>query len=278
MNSFLSVLLNVLGVVVGVYLLLSVFLYFRQGSMLFLPDLPGRDVERTPTAVGLEYEDLELETDDGETLHGWFVPAATDTARTVLVFHGNAGNISHRLETLQAWHRFDYNSLIIDYRGYGNSTGSPNETGLYIDAGTAWNHLVNTREIPPGEIIIFGRSMGAAVAAQLATEVSPRALIIESAFTSVPDAAAGIYPWLPVRWLARFEFATRDYVQAVDCPVLVVHSRDDEIIPFVHGKRIYEAASQPKRFLELRGGHNEAIFTSRDVYLEGLQEFLQLIE
>ena len=273
MNSILSTLLNLLAVIVGIYLLLSIFLYFRQGSMLFLPDMPSREVVQTPAAAGMDYEDLQLETEDGETLQGWFVPAAEDTERTVLIFHGNAGNISHRLDTLRIWHRLGFNSLIIDYRGYGESSGSPSEPGLYTDARTAWQHLVESRGIAAGEIILFGRSLGGAVAARLATEVEPAALIVESSFTSVPDAAADIYWWLPVRWLSRFEFATKEYVQAVDCPVLVVHSRDDEIIPFSHGRAIFEAASEPKQFIELRGGHNEAIFESRDRYLEGLRVF-----
>ena len=222
----------------------------------------------------MNFELLELETEDGETLHGWFVPAAMDTERTVLIFHGNAGNISHRLDTLQVWHRLGFNSLIIDYRGYGNSSGEPSEEGLYTDARTAWHYLVNERGIPSKHITVFGRSLGGSVAAKLATEVEPAALIVESAFTSVPDAAADIYWWLPVRWLSRFEFATKDYVQQVRCPVLVVHSRDDEIIPFSHGRAIFDAAPEPKQFLELRGGHNEAIFESRGVYLQGLQDFV----
>ncbi|MDX1444486.1 MAG: alpha/beta hydrolase, partial [Gammaproteobacteria bacterium] len=166
------------------------------------------------------------------------------------------------------------NSLIIDYRGYGNSSGEPSEEGLYTDARTAWCYLVDERGIPSKHITVFGRSLGGSVAAKLATEVEPAALIVESAFTSVPDAAADIYWWLPVRWLSRFEFATKDYVQQVRCPVLVVHSRDDEIITFSHGRAIFDAAPEPKQFLELRGGHNEAIFESRGVYLQGLQDFV----
>lgn len=267
--------LKLLLIVAGCYLLLVGFIYLTQASMLYLPGMPGRQLDATPEGIGLEYEDVSLETSDGIRVHGWFVPGAS--SRTLLYFHGNAGNISHRLHTIRQFHELGLAVFIIDYRGYGQSAGKPSEEGLYRDGEAAWQYLVEVRSVPAEHIVIFGRSLGASVAAWLAAGKSPGALIVDSAFTSVPDAGQEIYPWLPVRLLARFRHATKEHVTKTSCPVLVVHSRDDEIIPFHHGEAVFEAANEPKSFLELRGGHNDAHFTSEPAYLEGLRHFLQEI-
>jgi fermentation-respiration switch protein FrsA (DUF1100 family) len=258
--------------IAGAYLLLVVFVYLKQGSMLYLPDLPGRELDATPEAIGLEYEDVTLETSDGVKVHGWFVPGESD--RVLLYFHGNAGNISHRLYSIREWHDLGFSVFIIDYRGYGQSSGKPTEQGLYQDGHAAWRYLTDSRGIAPDDIIVFGRSLGGSVASWLAAREEPAALIVESSFTSVPDVGQAVYPWLPVRWLSRFKHATRDHVTTTTCPVLVVHSRDDEIIPFHHGEAIFEAANEPKTFLEIRGGHNDAHAVSAALYRDGMQDFL----
>jgi fermentation-respiration switch protein FrsA (DUF1100 family) len=241
--------------------------------MLYLPELPSRELATTPRAIGLAYEDVWLRTEDGVQLHGWHVPAA-QARGTLLFFHGNAGNISHRLDSIRIFHDLGLSVLIFDYRGYGQSEGRPSEIGTQRDAIAAWRFLTEERGVAPQRIVLFGRSLGAAVAAWLATQRAPAALIVESAFTSVPDVAAEHYWWLPVRWLARFDYATRDYVQAVRCPVLVVHSPDDEIIAFRHGEAIYAAAREPKQLLRLRGSHNEGFLLSGATYTGGLDAFL----
>ena len=249
------------------------YVYLAQARLLYLPDFAGDALVATPERIGLGFEDVAFTASDGVALHGWFVPA--DNARaTVLFMHGNAGNISHRLESVARFNRLRLNVFIFDYRGYGQSAGRPTEEGTYRDARAAWAYLVGQRDIAPASIVIFGRSLGAAVAARLATETAPAALIVESAFTSVPDAAAGIYCFLPVRLLSRFRYDTRAAIQKVSCPVLVVHSQEDDIIPFAHGQALFEAASEPKTFLELTGGHNEAIFMSGPRYEQGLAAFL----
>lgn len=257
----------------GAYGALLLFLYFGQASLLYLPDLPSRELVATPEDAGLAYETVHLKTEDGVTLHGWYVPAAAPRG-TPLFFHGNAGNISHRLDSLAIFHRLGLNVFIFDYRGYGQSGGKPDEEGTHRDAMAAWRYLTGERGIEGRGIVLFGRSLGAALAAWLATETRPGGLILESAFTSVPDLAADLYRWLPARRLTRLKYPTRDYLARVDCPVLVVHSPEDEIIPYRHGRALYAAARQPKAFLELRGDHNTGFLLSGEDYVRGLAAFL----
>lgn len=257
----------IVGGAYGVFLLL-VFLF--QSHLLYFP---MKKIEATPADAGLSYEPVKIITEDGVTLDSWFIPA--DNPRGVLLFfHGNAGNISHRLDSLRIFHRLGLSVLIFDYRGYGRSTGTPSEEGTYRDAEAVWRYLSEQRHVPDREMAYFGRSLGAAIAAYMAGRHPPRALILESAFTSVPDLAADLYPFLPARSLSRFRYRTSEYLKTVSCPVLVVHSRDDEIIPFGHGRKLYDAAREPKQFLELRGGHNEGFLQSGSIYTEGLDAFL----
>jgi fermentation-respiration switch protein FrsA (DUF1100 family) len=265
--------LKFLLIVAAAYLLLVTFIYLTQASLLYLPGMPGRQLDTTPDAIGLKYEDVSLDTSDGVRIHGWFVRG--DLSRTLLYFHGNAGNISHRLHSIRQFHDLGLSVFIIDYRGYGQSDGSPSEEGLYRDAEAAWQYLTEVRGVRAEDIVVFGRSLGGSVAAWLAAGRSPGALILDSSFTSVPDIGQDAYPWLPVRLLSRFRHATKEYLTKATCPVLVVHSRDDEIIPFDHGETLFSAANEPKDFLELRGGHNDAHFRSESAYLDGLRRFLR---
>lgn len=264
--------LKMLLIVAGAYSLLVGFMYLTQAGMLYLPDMPGRQLDVTPDAIGLDFEDVELDTSDGVRIHSWFVPG--DSTRTVLYFHGNAGNISHRLYSIRQFHDLGLSVFIIDYRGYGKSGGSPGEDGLYRDAEAAWQYLTEDRGILAEDIVVFGRSLGGSVASWLAAKRSPGALIVDSSFTSVPDLGQELYPWLPVRLLSRFQHATVEHVTKATCPVLVVHSQNDDIIPFHHGKALFGAANEPKSFLMLRGGHNDAHVTSETVYVDGLRDFL----
>jgi len=257
----------------GAYLLLVAMLFFFQGSLVYQP---RRQLEATPDQHErpMDYEDVSLTTSDGVKLHGWFVPAAPEPKGTVLMFHGNAGNISHRLETIAIFHNLGYNAMIIDYRGYGRSEGSPGEEGTYRDAEAAWGYLTRKRKIEADRIVLFGRSLGAAVAAWLAVEKHSAGLILESAFTSVPDRGAEMYKFLPVRLLARINYDTLGRIGKLRCGLLVIHSTDDEIIPFHHGQKLFEAAKEPKRFQEISGGHNNGFITSGNIYKNALAEFL----
>ena len=265
--------LKLLLVIAGGYLLLVAVVYMMQASMLYLPNIPGRELDATPAGLGLAFEDVTLETSDGVRIRGWFVPG--QSTRVLLYFHGNAGNISHRLYSIRDFHDIGLSVFIIDYRGYGQSDGEPSEQGLNRDGEAAWQYLTGERGIAPEDIILFGRSLGGSVAARLAATQDPGALIVESSFTSVPDIGQDAYPWLPVRVLSRFKHPTLEDVAHTTSPILVVHSRDDEIIPFRHGEAIYAAANAPKTFLEIRGGHNDGHALSATKYREGMLQFLE---
>ncbi|MDZ7839714.1 MAG: alpha/beta hydrolase [Gammaproteobacteria bacterium] len=267
--------LRTLALIALAYAAVTALAWLFQHRLLYLPTTPGREWAATPANIGLAYEDLRIRTDDGVELSAWLVPADPDRG-LLLFFHGNAGNISHRLESIEIFHRLGLSVLIVDYRGYGRSEGRPSERGTYRDAAAVWQFSTGNLGRPADEIVVFGRSLGAAIAAQLAdtTAVPPAALIIESPFTSVPDMAQRVYPFLPARWLTRFDYPTRDYVAAAGCPVLVVHSEDDEIIPVDLGREVFAAAPEPKRFLSLAGGHNTGFLESAGVYTRGIDAFL----
>ena len=264
---------HVIFMAVGGYLLLVALLFFFQGRLVYHPT---RGFMATPDQASMDYEDVYLQTSDGVQLNGWFVPAESPKG-TVLMFHGNGGNISHRLDTIAIFHKLGYNAMIIDYRGYGRSKGSPSEQGTYRDAETVWTYLTRKRKIDPKRIVLFGRSLGGAVAAWLAVEKHSAGLIIESTFTSVPDRGAELYKFLPVRFLARINYDTLGRIDKLRCPLLVVHSRDDEIIPHHHGQQLFAAAKDPKRFQEISGGHNDGFMTSGSVYTDALAEFLESV-
>ena len=274
-NTDMRTLVVVLTFAASAYLAMMLMIYLLQGSMVFLANTPGRELTASPGTIGLVYENVSLTTADDEVLHGWYVPAR-DSAGVVLFFHGNAGNISHRLDSIEIFHELGLDVLIIDYRGNGESSGSPSEQGTYTDAQTAWDYLVDERGIAPGSIVVFGRSLGGAVASWLAAHTTPAAVILESCFTSGPDMAARLYPFLPARLITRLKFPVRAYVTQISSPLLVVHSRQDEIIPFDMGEAVFAAAPGPKEFLELSGDHNGGFQLNRNRYQAAIGEFLRI--
>ncbi len=264
--------ISVLSAVLVIYAGLAAAIWLGQGRLVYQPT---RTLASTPADVGLPCEELWLHTADGVRIHGWLVPGPSrQDGPFVLFCHGNAGNIGHRLQTLLLFHKMGLSTCIFDYRGYGLSQGSPDEEGTSADARAAWAYLTDTRAIQPERIVLWGRSLGGAVAARLARETRPGALIVESGFTSVPDLGARIYPIFPVRLLCRFDYDTRACVAAAPCPVLVVHSPDDEIIPYAMGRRIYDAAPGFKRFLDIAGSHNTGFIESAEGYTRGVRSFL----
>jgi fermentation-respiration switch protein FrsA (DUF1100 family) len=261
----------------AVYFALLLILVLTQCSMVYYPNLPSRELVNSPEQLGLSYENVHFLTEDGLQLHGWYIPANQDSD-VLLFFHGNAGNISHRMDSINIFHRLQLSILIFDYRGYGNSTGKPSESGTYRDAQAAYHYLVHQRKVNPERLIYFGRSLGGAVASHLAVEHAPKALILESTFTSAPDMASRLFPVLPLRWLTRFSYSNINNIKSIHCPVLIVHSPDDEIIPYDLGRNLYAAANQPKQFLKIHGGHNEGFIQSKTIYMEGLRAFLQTLK
>jgi hypothetical protein len=269
-------LLSILTIAISVYVVFALMLYLFQDRMVYLSNLPERALGASPGDIGLDYEDVSLTTSDNERLHGWYVPVA-DSKGVLLFFHGNAGNISHRLDSIEIFHELGLDILIIDYRGYGQSTGKASEQGTYLDAQAAWDYLINSRRIPADRIIVFGRSLGGAVGAWLAVQHTPAAVIIESSFSSGVAMAHRLYPFLPVHLITRLKYPVADYAARLKCPVLVVHSRHDEIIPFTMGQAIHAAVKQQKKFLELRGDHNNGFLISQEDYIAGLKDFTQAI-
>ncbi len=267
-----GVLRRIAVIVAAVYLGLSLYMFLFQARFLYYP---SRAVPFTPSVLNLAYEDVRVPVGEGADVHGWFVPAAAGEDRGAVLFcHGNAGTIADRLDTLEILHELGFAVMLFDYRGYGNSAGRPSERGTYDDARAAWRHLTEQRGFAPAKIVVFGRSLGGAVAARLAQETAPAALVVESSFSSVPDLARELYPFLPVGWLCRFRYSTAEYAAAASCPVVVVHSPGDELIPFTHGRRIFNAATAPKHFLQIRGSHNEGFLVSGSDYTDGLDKAL----
>jgi fermentation-respiration switch protein FrsA (DUF1100 family) len=261
---------SILATLVLAIALVGGFMYVNQPGMIFFPI---KDLHEAPGSWGLSYENVTLTTQDNIRLHAWFIPQS-NAEKTLLFFHGNAGNISHRGDSIRIFHDLGLNVLIFDYRGYGQSEGKPTEAGLYQDARAAWDYLTQTRSISGQNIVLFGRSLGGAVAAKLATEVDAGGIILESTFSSARDMAHELFPLLSYFVPMRFDFNTAEFIKQVKYPVLVIHSLDDEIIPYSLGHKVYEAANQPKQLMEIKGDHNNGFLNSQPQYGRGLDYFL----
>lgn len=265
-----KMLLDILTWLFLIYIVITGVVYLGQTRMIFYP---VREITATPADIGLEFEDVFLRTKDNIAVSAWYVPAQNERA-VVLFCHGNAGNNSHRLDSIRIFHDLNLSVFIFDYRGYGKSEGSPTEEGTYLDAEAALDYLITVKQIPPAKVLLFGRSLGGAVAAEVARRRTVGGLIIESGFTSVPELGGKYFPFLPVKLLSRYSYATVNKVAEINTPKLFIHSPHDEIIPFQYGKTLYEKASPPKEFLEIRGDHNNGFLISGSIYTEGLNRFI----
>ena len=251
-------------------LLGGTLLFFEKRLIYF----PMRAFDATPQGLGLKHEDVTLRAEDGVRLHAWYLPVE-GSRLTLLVCHGNAGNISHRLDrALLLQSRLRVESLLFDYRGYGRSEGSPDEDGTYRDARAAYRWLV-ARGVGPERIVIFGESLGSAVAMQLALEVEARALVLESPFASVPEMARAVYPFLPLWPFVKTRYDNVGKASRLKMPLLVLHGDRDEVVPFAQGRRVFEAAPEPKRFFAIPGAsHNDTYYVGGEAYWRALGEFL----
>jgi fermentation-respiration switch protein FrsA (DUF1100 family) len=268
-----SMLIQIVGVLLITYLAFAAVLYVKQPKFVYSPE---RDVSSTPAELGLDFENVVFKSADGLDLSGWYIPAK-NSKLTLLFCHGNGGNMAHRLDSINIFHNLGLNCFIFDYRGYGDSPGKPGEEGTYIDAMAAYKWLTDEKKIPTEDIIIFGRSLGGSIAAQLATKVEAGALIVESAFTSYVDIGKEYYPYMPVRWFARFGYRTIDYIKEVRCPVMLIYSGNDEIVPYKFGLELYEAANEPKEFIEIFGSHNDCFLASGEIYIEVWEKWLKFL-
>lgn len=266
----MPLLLRVLLLLAAGYAALCLLVYLFQARLVYFP---GPAPRLDPAALGLAHREVELATADGERLHAWSFPRES-ACGAVLVCHGNAGSIEHRLELARAFLALGWAVLLFDYRGYGRSTGSPSEEGTYRDAEAAHEHLTRVEGFAPERIVLHGESLGAAVAVELALRRPCAGLIVESAFTSIPDMAAALYPFLPVRLLARIRYDNLGKIARPGVPLLVVHSPVDELVPMAHGERLFAAAQAPRRFLRTGGGHNDGGFVQRAEWRAEVGAFL----
>lgn len=269
-----SMLTSIFVVLFVAYWGLGTILYFMQPTFLYCP---VREVLYTPDELGMDFEDVVFKTDDGLRLNGWYIPAE-NSQLTVLFCHGNGGNIMHRLDSINIFYNLGLSCFVFDYRGYGSSEGKPGEEGTYLDVEAAYEWLSEEKKISPNDIIIFGRSLGGSIATQLASKVQARALIIESTFTSYVDIGRKFYPYMPVRLFARFSYKTIDYIKDVHCPVMIIHSRSDDVVPFEFGLELYELANEPKEFVEIFGSHNDGFLVSSEIYKKAWTKWLRFLK
>lgn len=256
----------------GLLLLLRIF----EARLIYFPG-PERVLQAPSPALNLSPRRIQFSTQDGVRLVGWTMPAVPDpNAPWLLIFHGNAGNLSEfdRPRHYAGLLRSGLNLLAFDYRGYGESEGTPDEAGLYRDADAAYRYLTEQLGVPASRIILFGHSLGSAVAIDLASRVPVAGLIVEGAFTSATDRGQELYPYIPVRWIAASKFRSAEKISRVAVPKLFLHARRDEVIPLAHGRRLLEKATGPKTLIELEGNHGDAFEADSARYFGAITTFL----
>jgi len=269
---------TLLGALAIGYLGLLLLLRLSESRLLYAPG-PSRTLEPPPPALGLSPERIEIPTADGVTLVAWAMRAPVPVLEGpwLLICHGNGGNLSEagRPEHYAGLRALGLNLLAFDYRGYGESGGTPSEEGLYRDADAAYRYLREVRGVPPGRIVLFGHSLGSAVAIELATRVAAAGLVLDGALASVLDRAREVYPYVPVRWISRSRYPSIERIGRVTMPKLFLHARDDDVIPIAHGRRLHDAAPPPKSFVPLAGGHGDAFEADSAVYFGAIARFLE---
>ncbi len=266
-----------LAVGVAVGLVAGAVLLRVLENRLIFPAPPNVGSYPSPLAYGLKAEDVWVTTSDGVRLNGWFLPKA-GSSKVLLFFHGNAENIGMGLERMKVLSSLGLNVFALDYRGYGKSQGTPDEAGVYRDADAAYRYLTVERGFPPRSVIIHGQSIGGAVAIDLASRVECGGLIAESTFTTLREMAFRALLIPIYAYVAKSEFKSIEKITRVHAPVLVIHGKRDELIPFSMGERLYNAAPQPKALAPLEfAEHNDVLWVNRDMYLTYLREFLGLL-
>jgi fermentation-respiration switch protein FrsA (DUF1100 family) len=262
--------------VIVVYLGLLLLLRLNEARLIYFPG-STRSLLPPPAHLGLPVERVEIPTEDGVTLVSWLIPAGADsTGFWLLICHGNAGNLSEfgRPDHYAGLRELGLHILAFDYRGYGESKGVPTEAGLYTDARAAYRFLRERRGVPPARIVVFGHSLGSAVAVDLVSREPAAGLIVEGALTSVIERGQELYPFIPVRWIAASRYLSIEKISRVTIPKLFLHARGDEVIPLAHGRRLYEAAPPPKTFIELDGGHGDAFDLDSANYFGAIRRFV----
>lgn len=260
----------------GLALLWAGLRWFEHINIFF----PAKQLDVIPASFGMSHEEVDLTARDGVRLHGWFLPAPAHgplAARELVLLycHGNAGNISSRVHKANIYHQLGLNVLLFDYRGYGKSSGQPSEEGTYRDAEAAWRYLTEKKRFSPQAVIMYGESLGCAVALETALRHPPGALLLESPFTSIPDMGREIYPWLPVRWIAKTRYDNLAKIPRLKTPLLLMHSPKDAVVPERMGRTLFAAAPEPKEFFALKGSHDEGYMDSGAAYPRTVLAFLK---
>ncbi len=259
----------ILLTLISVVVLSKVLLLFTEERNLFHPD---KETSLSPLHIGVEYEDLYFQTEDNETINGWLIPAK-GAKITILFCQGNSGNLSDQLRRVKFFHDAGVNLFIFDYRGFGNSSGKPNEIGLYKDARGAYDFLITRKGIEKTKIAVYGKSLGAPIAADLCLHRKLAALILEASFPSLKTYVSDMCTFLPTEWLVSEKFDTLSKVQKIHIPKLFLHGMDDEIIPFPEGRLLYNKAALPKEFVSYPGSHDDDMFVTSDAYRDRLNKF-----
>lgn len=256
------------------YLLVTIsiiyaYIKYMEARGIFYPE---KQVRFTPKNINAGFDDVYLTTEDNITLNGWFIPY-NEAKYTLIFLHGNAGNIGNRLDKINLLRETKCNIFIIDYRGYGHSKGAPCEIGFYYDARAAYKYLLIEHGISPDQIILYGESLGAAVATDLAAKSEVKAVILEGAFSCAKDMAKIIFPFLP-GFIFQNKFDSLKKIASVKAAKLFIHADNDEIVPINLGKKLFNSAPEPKVFTELSGSHNEAFLSSKDKYITAIKSFI----
>ena len=263
-----------IGLLAAILVVIGLLWTHLENRFIFFPT---GELVSDPGQFGLPYEDVTFTTERGYRLHGWFIPGnAGGSGGTWLWMHGNGGNISHRAQELaMIHHRLGVNVFIFDYQGYGRSEGKPTEQGTYRDARSALEYLSTRPDVDRDRIVYFGRSLGSAVAVNLAADRLPLGLVLVSPISSIEDMAKMLYPFLPSRWLARGRFDSENLIGKVASPLLVIHGARDDIVPPVQGEKVFAAAREPKRLVILpNAGHNDTPTAGGEEYWNALEVFM----
>jgi fermentation-respiration switch protein FrsA (DUF1100 family) len=283
--------LKILLFIVAGFGLIFGYIKYLENHIIFFPE---KGILLTPSSLNLYFEDIYIPIKENIKINGWFIPhlqqssvsleqegagfiPVNNAKYTVLFLHGNAGNISTRLDKIQLLGEIGVNIFIIDYQGYGQSQGKPSEEAIYLDTQAAYDYLVNSRNIKPEQIILYGESLGAAAAVNLASEVEIKAMILEGGFTRGRDMSKRLGPFLPA-FLFPNMFDSLSKIKKVKSPILFIHSPDDEMVPINLAKKLYNAASGLKEFVEISGSHNTAVLDSSKKFIDSISAFIDILE
>ena len=277
--------LTIAGLLIAVVLALKVLLLLVEPRLTFFP---SAEYPLTPPDLGLPFEDVRLQTADGVEIQAWFVPGLPlpdgggRRPLTLLFFHGNAENLGACVPLASLTRAYGYSLMLVDYRGFGRSDGRPSERGIYLDGEAALDHLRGRREVDPLRIVVWGRSIGAAVAVHLAADHGPvSGVVLESPFTSARELLwdGGYWPLYLLSFFGSYRFDLAGSIGRVQAPVLVVHGTEDEVVPFSLGRKLYEQAQHRKRFRAIEGGgHNDLFARHREALWGAVRRFLATVD